>query len=308
MNTERSDFDRALREWFSDGPTTMPDRVVDLLADRIDRQPQRHAWRLRGRPFMNSYAKVALAAAAVVILAVAGYSILPRTGPGPGGVPSPSPTVLPAATKTPIPSAAAYPCDDSAFRCAGILAAGSVSTSAFKPHLTFTIPDGWANSLDRERTFNLKPADGTMFFAIYSQVAIPNQNGACAAERKAGAGTTVADFVDFFTSHPGLITSTAEPIKVGGYDGMRVTVHVKPSWTARCPGSVAPAVVLLTDTVATPDRVIWVDDQYSTISIIDVAGTTVIARVESGPSDTAARFDQARMQPVIDSFQFTLGG
>ena len=55
MNPERSDFDGLLRIWFADGPATMPDRVVDVVADRIARQRQRRGWRFRGRPFMRAY-------------------------------------------------------------------------------------------------------------------------------------------------------------------------------------------------------------------------------------------------------------
>lgn len=306
---QRSDIDRMLEIWLADGPSTMPDRVVDVVADRISVQHQRRSWRLLRRFSMSRSFKpaAAAAAAAVLVLAVIGWNLLPgRSGIARPG-PSPTPTIQPTPSVLPVPSAtdAAYACDDPAFRCAGVLAAGGVSTAAFKPHLAFTIPAGWVNSLDRERTYNLRPPTNSLFFQVLSQVAIPNQNAYCTAERKPGAGTTVADFVQFFTTHPGLTATAPEAIKVGGYDGMRLTVHVNSSWTVRCPGSIGPAVVLVTDSVAKPDRVSWIDDQYTTMSIIDVAGTTVIARIESGPTLDAATRDQARMQPIIDSFQFT---
>ena len=48
---ERADIDRVLRRWFDDGPSTMPDRVVDVVAERIAVEHQRPArrlpWRLR---------------------------------------------------------------------------------------------------------------------------------------------------------------------------------------------------------------------------------------------------------------------
>ena len=45
MTSER-DIERILDLWFADGPTQAPDRVLDVVADRIGRQPQRPAWRL----------------------------------------------------------------------------------------------------------------------------------------------------------------------------------------------------------------------------------------------------------------------
>ncbi len=48
---DHSDIDGVLQHWFDDGPSTMPDRVVDVVADRISRERQRPARRLPWRPF-----------------------------------------------------------------------------------------------------------------------------------------------------------------------------------------------------------------------------------------------------------------
>ena len=88
--TQHSDIERLLDHWFKDGPDQAPDRVVDIVTDRIERQSQRPAWRLQWRPFpMNAYAKIAVAAAAVLIVAVVGYNLLPGSSTGVGG---PAPT------------------------------------------------------------------------------------------------------------------------------------------------------------------------------------------------------------------------
>ena len=105
MNAERSDLDRALRTWFEDGPTVMPDRVVDVVADRIARQPQRRPWRLRGRPFMNTYVKLAAALAAVIVVAVVGYNLLPRQRRRRRPTPHRTPTAVPTPTAAPTPAA-----------------------------------------------------------------------------------------------------------------------------------------------------------------------------------------------------------
>ena len=53
--THERDIERLLDHWLSDGPTQSPDRVMDVVADRIERQHQRPAWRLNWRhPKMNS--------------------------------------------------------------------------------------------------------------------------------------------------------------------------------------------------------------------------------------------------------------
>jgi len=56
------DVELVLRDYFADDGFTAPDHVLDVVEERIARQPRRLAWRLRGRPFMNAYAKIAVAA------------------------------------------------------------------------------------------------------------------------------------------------------------------------------------------------------------------------------------------------------
>ena len=110
--TQHSDIERLLDHWFKDGPDQAPDRVVDIVTDRIERQSQQPAWRLQRRPFsVNAYARLAVAAAAVLIVAVVGYNLLPGRSTGVGGpAPTASPTAAPTATPSTGPSpSAAFP-------------------------------------------------------------------------------------------------------------------------------------------------------------------------------------------------------
>jgi hypothetical protein len=91
MNAER-DVTRIVRSWLEEGVTALPDRVLDTVLDQVPATPQRRPW-WPPRRFtqMNRFAQAAIAAAAVLVVAVVGYNLLPRTG-GPGGPPSPSPS------------------------------------------------------------------------------------------------------------------------------------------------------------------------------------------------------------------------
>jgi len=87
--THERDIDRLLDHWFSDGPNEAPDRVLDAVSDRIGRQSQRPSWRLKWRHLdMNTTFKLATAVAAVAIVAILGYNLLPRASSGVGGAPS----------------------------------------------------------------------------------------------------------------------------------------------------------------------------------------------------------------------------
>ena len=79
--TQQRDIERLLDHWFADGSSVAPDRVIDIVADRIERQPQRPAWRLDWRHLtMNPLAKAGVAIAAVVLVA------LRRLQPVAGGI------------------------------------------------------------------------------------------------------------------------------------------------------------------------------------------------------------------------------
>ena len=94
MNANR-DLDRRLSEYFAaEAPNRAPDRVLGASLDSIDTTPQRRVvfgvpWRIQP---MNTYAKVALAAVAVVVVAFGGIALLRPSSPsGTGGAPSPTP-------------------------------------------------------------------------------------------------------------------------------------------------------------------------------------------------------------------------
>ena len=306
---KRSDTDRVLRNWLSDGPATMPDRVVEVVADRISRQPQRRTWRLDRRLTMTPAFKFGIAAAAVLVVAVVGYNLLPRTGSigGPAPTATQAPSSAPTAAATVAPTKAAVTCDDQGPDCVGPLTAGQHQSTAFSPALTYTVPTGWANWLDLARFYtlhyNFAPAHT---FQVISQVAIPDQAAGCTATLKEGAGNTVADWVTFLTKHPGLDASVPVPVTIGGYQGMRVTVSVAASWTNRCPNSIGPAVITMT--AASADG--WLqmlDDQHDTLTILDVAGQTVIIMVESGPEAGVLDTLNTTFNPVIDTFRFAPG-
>ena len=151
MNRQR-DTEQLLDAWMRDGPTVAPDRVLDIVVDRIARQGQRPAWRLDWRRYtMNPSLKIAAAALAVVIVAVIGYNLLPA-GTTNVGVPMPTLTASPTpATPTPTPTpnptpSVVYPAwftqqGDGA----GILPPGSTNTRQFLGGSTVNDPQGWVN-------------------------------------------------------------------------------------------------------------------------------------------------------------------
>jgi hypothetical protein len=100
--TQQHDIERLLDQWFSDGPTRAPDRVLVAVADRIERRSQRPAWRLNWRfPVMNTTTRLILVGAALLI-GIGAASVLLSGGGQPG--PAPAPSSAPLASSTSVSS------------------------------------------------------------------------------------------------------------------------------------------------------------------------------------------------------------
>ena len=100
------DLDRLLQSFLAEGPLELPDPSYDEVRDRVEQKRQRAfigSWRT---PDMSNILKIGLAAAAVVLIAVIGYNLLPGS-PGPGGEASATPE--PTATVEPSPPLASTP-------------------------------------------------------------------------------------------------------------------------------------------------------------------------------------------------------
>ena len=98
MTTEHDPRTRIVLSWLREEAYENPEHMLLRALDEVDATPQRRSWWPAWRSNrMNTYAKLIVAAAAVLVVAFAGFQLLPRTG-GVGGeptiVPSPSPSLL----------------------------------------------------------------------------------------------------------------------------------------------------------------------------------------------------------------------
>ena len=107
MSAER-DMTRIVRSWLQVDEHESADRVLDIVLDLLDTTPQhRSAWPVRRFVVMNSYAKLAIAAVVVVVVAIGGLALLrPGGSSGPGGALTATPSPTPSPSPAPSPSAA----------------------------------------------------------------------------------------------------------------------------------------------------------------------------------------------------------
>ena len=196
---ERPDIDRVLGHWFEDGPTAMPDRVVDVVARRIRLRPQRRSWRLLRRSPMRTPIAYGLAAAAVLVVAVVGFNLLPKS-PSVGG---------PLATATTAPTETSEGSSSSP-------ASTVVDASAFGVPLTLTLSGGWTLHVIEPTNLELFWGGVDLGFHPLGKVTLP--------------GVTVADpwipvpadFVDWIQQRPEFTSFQTRPVTIGGQTGTEI--------------------------------------------------------------------------------------
>jgi hypothetical protein len=299
------DVELVLRDYFADDGFVAPDHVLEVIEERIMRQPQQRAWRvLRRDSHVNSYLKPLIAIAAVVVIAVAGIAYFgQRSDSGFGGAasPSPSPSHIASAAPPAASSATAvfppwFPLESESDG-AGILTPGNQATRSFQPSFTFIVPSGWVNDVDNEvyRLFRDTPANEAQFGLAGG----PAQNIFMGSVDSPGVicdgigavGSTAAELADSLVTNEALVTSEPVEVTIGGLTGTRVDAHIDPDWTGTCQayGSEADA-----DPTDYRGRFVFLDmpDGGKLLIIVD--------------SVHAADFEAflAEAMPVVESFEF----
>jgi hypothetical protein len=104
MTADR-DITRVVRSWLEEGVTALPDRVLDVVLHQLPATPQRQPlWRAWRPSVMSSMVRVAIVAAAAVIVVAVGLTVLQTPGRRGGPLSSPSPTPTAQPTLLPAPS------------------------------------------------------------------------------------------------------------------------------------------------------------------------------------------------------------
>lgn len=137
MTTEHDPRTRIVLSWLREDAHENAERVLLRALDEVDTTPQRRSrWPARRSSDMNAFAKVAIAAAAVVVIAVAGFQFLPRAGLT-GGQPTPTPEPSPSPTPTPAPTIATLG--------AGPLEPGRYALDWDGPPTSIEVPARWSS-------------------------------------------------------------------------------------------------------------------------------------------------------------------
>ena len=302
------DLDRLLDRWLTDGPSIVSDRVVDDVASRIVRQPQRPAWRLHWRQIaVNTNIRLVSVAAAVVVVLVGGYSLFGRPSVGPGGrppTPIPSPSVAPTITATAVP---ALP--------EGSLAAGTyrLRPLSLAPSLRIDahVPAGWQGfgswAILGPKGTGAPGGVGIGFIAAGGIFRDPchwdgKGDGSWPQPGDVNVGPTADDLANALVANTSYSSTTPVSASLGGYAGKQLDLQLASdiSTCDRGPNGASSYFVF-----GGIDGGLYSQgpDNQMQVVILDVDGTRLLVVTTSYAATPAA--DRTAAQGILDSLVIT---
>lgn len=200
------DIERLLDSWFADGPIEVPDRVIDVVADRIARQPQRPAWRLNWKDIhVNSTQRMVATAAAVILVAVVALAIAGR--PTDSGIGNPAASPSPVQTTTPpspAPTEIVY------------------TSKAMEVPISFRLVDGFLVDFDIQDGIGFTHPDLAGGIGSLASLQVV---GAAVGDPQAWP----VDLVSWLETQPYLTLGEARSTTVGGYPATVIDMDVAPA-------------------------------------------------------------------------------
>jgi hypothetical protein len=308
MSTDR-DTTRIVRSWLEEGPTVLPDRVLDAVLDQVPATRQRRAlwpaWRLLP---MNTPLRLAGGIAAVAVVAVLGFALLSGPGGlvGTGQTPGPSPTTRPTPVPSPTPIAvevtgpsASLDPGTYVFSDAGKVDTTSVATGRF----TFTVPAGWSQA----NGFVTKHTEGPGEVLLTTWIVTDVYADVCHWQgTMVRAGTTADELVKVLLAQKGRIVSAATDAVIGGQPAKRIEMTVPADLdVSKCdPGAKGSGIVRFWPDPG-PDEsgglCCSAVGSTDVVYVIDVAGKpfVVVARHQPGSSQA----DIAELDGIVASIR-----
>jgi hypothetical protein len=298
-----------LDQWLIEGPREMPDRVVDVVAQRIRRQPQRPAWRLDRRLSMNTSLKAAAALAAVILVAIIGYNLLPGSTSSVGGpAATANPTTTPTATPTGTPAAtgpAALP--------DGPLTAGRYRIKPFQSPSSLSvvaeIPASWIGYPGNSALTSPAGSNGGVLLGfmspdgLYRDACHWDVNGTGKAETgDVVVGPSVDDLVTALKANKSYTSSPATPVTFGRFRGQELELQLPGedvlSTCDKEPGETQGSYFVF-------PKGFYAQGPNSRwhLYIVDVDGTRVVTMVSIAEGTPQA--DVTAAQAIVESFDFT---
>jgi hypothetical protein len=188
--------------------------------------------------------------------------------------------VLPAACGVP---GAGSPSGEQAASLPPALPAGTYTSAAFRPPVTFTLPAGWWAPSDAADYLGLRPVTSDLIgIHFFRDPLAASQDPACPTVAEPGVGTLAADLSAWIRGLDGLVVSNPRLATIGGLPGIELDVAIAADRTMSCPFAEGlPTVPLF---VGGADGFRWVvaGNERLRLTLLDVpAGGTVVVDIDA---------------------------
>ena len=291
MSADR-DTDRIVRSWLEEGVTALPDQILDAVLQEVPATPQRRFtwWPARRLFDMNKAMAYGLAAAAIVIVAILGFSFLAPAGLNIGDQAEPS-------TPTPTPTAPAAG--------TGQLEPGTYRVDRFTHGaFTITVPSGWS----RDDNFVFKGTgevadtafDGDGVY-LATWVVSHVYSDSCQWEGALREASSIAEITEALTEQTGHDTTGPVETELGGYPATRFEFSVPSEFDVT--GCDRQFLRLWPD--AGPNENVGlpiVVGQTATVYLVDIDGAAQL--VITGQKERSTAADVAELEDVLSSITF----
>ncbi len=185
------------------------------------------------------------------------------------------------------------------------LPAGTYTSQAFQPPVTFTLPAGWWMPSDTADYLGLQPVDSDLIgIHLFRNPLAASQDLDCPTSGEPGVGTLSSELVAWIRGLPGFAVGNPRLVTVGGLPGLEIDVAIAAGWTASCPfANGLPTVPLF---VGSNGSLRWVvaGDELLRLSLLDApGGGTVVVDIDSFEGSLMDTL-LAAATPIVRSFSF----
>jgi hypothetical protein len=308
MDTEPN-LTRIVRAWLRADEHVSADRVLDDVLAVLDANTQRHArWPARRFPDMNTFSRLAIAAAVIVVVAFVGINLLPALGvvggPTTSASPSPSPSPRPSSSPPPV---AAYPQHDPW----GRIPSGRHFVTIDGIPLSFDQPnEGWEGRevYMSKNTEGPQGAEAIIFWATFPGGRIDSSSHTyipCIDVLGSPESRSAGDLAGAVAAAPGTdVVSGPSDVTVGGRAAKHVALFATYSIVGSGPCS--PALFYSWDAEKDPyGGAFWgttTPGDTIRVWIVDVDGTLLF--IEAATHWNAGSAVELEIQQIIDSIRF----
>lgn len=185
------------------------------------------------------------------------------------------------------------------------LPAGTYTSTAFRPAVTYTVPSGWWIASDVSDYFALQPvASEVTGIHLFRDPLAASQDAACPTTAEPGVGKLSLEIATWIRGLPGIIASSPRMVTVGGLRGVELDLALNAGWTASCPfANGVPTVPLF---VGANGNLRWVvaGNERLRVALLDVpGGGTVVVDIDAFDG-TLMDGLVAAAAPIVQSLSF----